>query len=236
MLPHPEIVEALLPNHFILFKPRDIVSGDFYFLKAVREHQFVFVAADCTGHGVPGGFMSMLGISFLSEITSQVKNPTAAQILDHLRDKIKITLGQTDPSAAQKDGMDIALCLIDLDEKKIQYAGAFNPLVMIRNNELQVIEADRQPVAVYFKEVEFENHVINVQKGDCFYMFSDGYVDQIGGPKQRKFMSKNFKELILKIHHEPFAKQLQLLDNNIEEWKGEGMQMDDILVIGFSLD
>jgi serine phosphatase RsbU (regulator of sigma subunit) len=236
MLPYDEIIEAVFPNHFILFKPRDIVSGDFYFFKPVREHLIVFAAADCTGHGVPGGFMSMLGISFLNEITSQVKNPTAAEILNHLREKVKITLGQNDPSTAQKDGMDIALCLIDIDNKTIQYAGAFNPLYLIRNNELQMVEADRQPVAVYFKEVEFENNVIEVQKGDHFYIFSDGYYDQIGGPNQRKFMSKNFKQLLLDVHNKPFDKQKELLDKNIEDWKDGGMQMDDILVIGFCLD
>lgn len=234
MLPHDEIIEAMLPKHFILFMPRDIVSGDFYFFKPLGN-KLVFVAADCTGHGVPGGFMSMLGISFLSEITSQIKEPTAAEILNHLREKIKITLGQTDTDSTQKDGMDLAICLIDSDNKKIQYSGAFNPLYILRNNELEVIKADRQPVAVYFKEHEFTNNVIDVQKGDKFYMFSDGFVDQIGGPKQRKFMTKNFKKLLIENHTLPMHEQHDKLKKTIKEWQGNTMQVDDILVVGFEI-
>ncbi|MCK9205600.1 MAG: SpoIIE family protein phosphatase [Salinivirgaceae bacterium] len=234
MLPHDEIIEAMLPNHFILFMPRDIVSGDFYFFKPLGK-KMLFIAADCTGHGVPGGFMSMLGISYLSEISSQISNPSASEIIDHLRDKIKLTLGQTSTDSTQKDGMDMAVCIIDVQKQQVEYAGAFNPLYLIRNNELETVKADRQPVAVYFKEAEFTNNVIQVQKGDTFYMFSDGFVDQIGGPSQRKFMSKNFKELLLDVHQLPMNQQKEKLTNTIMDWKGESMQVDDILVIGFQL-
>jgi len=234
MLPHDEIMEAMLPNHFVLFMPRDIVSGDFYFFKPLGRY-IVLIAADCTGHGVPGGFMSMLGISYLSEITSQLQGPTAAEIADHLREKIKLTLGQTDIDSTQKDGMDLAICLIDLDENIIQYAGAFNPLLMIRNNEIEIIKADRQPVAVYYKEADFTNHVIKTQKDDVFYIFSDGFVDQIGGPNQRKFMIKNFKELLLDVHDKPMHQQKTVLQRTINDWKGDAMQVDDILVIGFKV-
>jgi serine phosphatase RsbU (regulator of sigma subunit) len=234
MLPNSEIIEAMLPSHFILFKPRDIVSGDFYFFKPLGN-KMVFIAADCTGHGVPGGFMSMLGISFLSEITSQLHKPSAAEILNHLREKIKLTLGQSGAESSQKDGMDMSVSLIDIENKRVEYAGAFNPLYYVRNNELEIVKADRQPVAVYFKESEFNNHYIEVQKGDVFYMFSDGYQDQIGGPNQRKFMTKNFKNLLLDIHKKPMSKQQQILDETIEKWRGESMQVDDILVIGFQV-
>ncbi len=234
MLPHNEIIEAMLPNHFILFNPRDIVSGDFYFFK-ILGNKVIFIAADCTGHGVPGGFMSMLGISYLSEITSQLPTPTASEIIDHLRDKIKLTLGQVDTDSTQKDGMDLALCLIDLDKKQIQYAGAFNPLYHIRNGELESIPADRQPVAVYFKEHTFTNHVIDAQPNDRFYMFSDGFADQIGGPKQRKFMTKNFKELLLSLQDLPLPQQKLEMQKALNKWKGDAMQVDDILVIGFEL-
>jgi len=234
MLPHDEIIEAMLPNHFILFNPRDIVSGDFYFFK-ILGNKLAFVAADCTGHGVPGGFMSMLGISYLTEITSQRPTPNAAKIIDHLRDKIKLTLGQTDLDSTQKDGMDLSICLIDTDKKQIEFAGAFNPLYMIRNGELEIVKADRQPVAVYFKEATFTNHVIDVQPGDVFYMFSDGYPDQIGGPKQRKFMTKNFKALLLENYKLEMKEQKQILQQAINDWKGDSMQVDDILVVGFKL-
>ena len=234
MLPHDEIIEAMLPEHFIYFSPRDIVSGDFYFFKPLGN-KIIFIAADCTGHGVPGGFMSMLGISFLSEITSQLPAPSASEILDHLRDKIKLTLGQTDADSTQKDGMDISVCVIDTDNKKVQFSGAFNPLFIVRDGNLEVVKADRQPVAVYVKESTFTNNIIDVQTDDCFYMFSDGYADQIGGPSQRKFMAKNFKDLLLENHKLPMADQKKILNQSLEIWKGDAMQVDDILVVGFKL-
>lgn len=234
MLPHDEIIEAMLPKHFILFNPRDIVSGDFYFFKPLGD-KIIFVAADCTGHGVPGGFMSMLGISFLSEITSQLPAPSASEIIDHLRDKIKLTLGQMDIDSTQKDGMDLAICVIDTDKKQIQYSGAFNPLFIIRDGILDVVKADRQPVAVYIKESIFTNHIIDVQPNDQFYMFSDGYPDQIGGPTQKKYMTKNFKKILLENHKLPMPEQKILLQKSLDEWKGDSMQVDDILVVGFKL-
>lgn len=236
MLPLDEIMEAMLPKHFVLFMPRDIVSGDFYFFKPIDKY-IAFIAADCTGHGVPGGFMSMLGISYLNEITSQIatKDASAAEVINRLRDKIKMTLGQTDINSTQKDGMDLSICLIDTEKKQLQFSGAFNPLLIIRDNKLDVVKGDRQPVSVYYNEHEFTNHIIDVQPGDKFYMFSDGYPDQIGGPKERKFMSKRFKELLLEIHNKPMEKQAELLKKEIVDWQGELMQVDDILVVGFEV-
>ncbi len=235
MLPHEEIIDAMLPKHFILFLPRDIVSGDFYFFKLLGNY-IVFIAADCTGHGVPGGFMSMLGISYLSEITSQLsKDTTAAEVINHLRDKIKLTLGQTSIEATQKDGMDLTICLIDTTSKKIQFAGAFNPLYIIRDNELVTIKGDKQPVSVYYNEIEFTNHEIDIQEGDKFYMFSDGFQDQFGGPKGRKYMTKNFKKLLMDNHQKPMIEQKEILHNAITTWKGDLMQVDDILVVGFEV-
>ncbi len=237
MLPHTEIIDAFLPQNFILFMPRDIVSGDFYFFKPIGKY-VVFVAADCTGHGVPGAFMSMLGMSYLNEITSLGKEVSAAEILNQLREKIKMTLGQTDKASTSKDGMDIAITLYNTEKKTVQFAGAFNPLYILRNNEVITIKADRQPVAVYFKEQEFTNNEVEIMPNDTFYMFSDGFADQIGGPKQRKFMSKNFKDLLVEIHKKPMNKQQEILKSTILEWMetGHESQMDDILVIGFKLN
>lgn len=236
MLPHPEIMEAMLPEHFVLFMPRDIVSGDFYFFKPIGKY-LVFVAADCTGHGVPGAFMSMLGISFLNEITSTGKVITAAEIINSLRTKIKNTLGQTDKGSTTKDGMDLAITLIDTENNTIQFAGAFNPLLIIRNNEVITIKADRQPVAVYFKEVDFTNNIIEVQKDDIFYMFSDGFTDQIGGSPKRKYLIKNFRELLLNNHAKPMPEQRNILEKTIVNYMAESgeSQMDDILVVGFKI-
>ena len=181
VMPKQDQISTILPEHFILFKPRDIVSGDFYWMTK-RNNKIVVAAADCTGHGVPGAFMSMLGISFLNEIVN-VRNETKPDlILNHLRDSIKTTLSQTGKEGESKDGMDIALCTIDLDARKIEFAGAYNPLYLIRNGELVEIKADKMPVGIHMVEKEsFTYNELEFEKNDCIYMFSDGYVSQFGG-------------------------------------------------------
>jgi len=225
-------VKAILPEHFIMFKPCDIVSGDFYWMTK-RDSKIVIAAADCTGHGVPGAFMSMLGISFLNEIVN-VRNETKPNlILNHLRDSIKSTLSQTGKEGESKDGMDIALCTIDIDARKLEFAGAYNPLYLIRNGELTEIKADKMPVGIHMSEKEsFTLNELNFEKDDCIYLFSDGYVSQFGGEYGRKFMAKPFKKLLAIISEKPMAKQHEMLEQEFEEWQGYNAQVDDILVIG----
>ncbi len=221
-----------MPEHFILFKPRDIVSGDFYWTTR-KENKLIIAAADCTGHGVPGAFMSMLGIASLSEIVNKNREEKASEILNKLRDNVKATLSQTSEANSAKDGMDIALCVIDYDTMTIQYAGAYNPLIIIRDNGMIQYKADRMPIGVYLREKDsFTNHEIEVKKNDIIYMYSDGYVDQFGGEKGQKFSSKKFKELLLEIHNEPLIKQEELLNDKFFEWKGQSNQIDDVLVFG----
>ena len=232
VLPSDKLAEEILPEHFIFFRPRDIVSGDFYWMTK-KEHYTVVIAADCTGHGVPGAFMSMLGVSFLNEIVNKHEITNANVILNQLRDDVKKTLSQTGKEGEAKDGMDIALCIIDEKNMKLQYAGAYNPLYLIRNKEMIQVKADRMPIGIYIKEKpSFTNHEMDIQKGDVFYIFSDGFQDQFGGTRGDKFKTRNFKDLLVEIHEESMEKQKQLLSKTIDDWKGEFEQVDDIIVIG----
>jgi len=242
LLPPLSFIRRSLPEHFILFKPRDIVSGDFYWMMN-KDDKIIIAAADCTGHGVPGAFMSVLGTAFLNEIVNKivenkhVYSLQAHEILNQLRSYIIESLHQSGADNESKDGIDIALCIIDPGKQKLQFAGAHNPLYLIRNNELQIIKGDRMPVSIHQKaHKSFTNHEIDFFKDDVMYIFSDGFVDQIGGPKKRKFMSRNFKELLLKIHEKPMDVQQQILEKTFEEWKGDYIQLDDILVIGIKLE
>ncbi len=235
VLPKDEFIHKLLTDYFILFKPRDIVSGDFYWMNNI-DHKLVVVAADCTGHGVPGAFMSMLGISILNEIASQKKLLSAGKILDTLREHLTKTLWQTGKDEEAKDGMDLALCIIDPDKYTVQFSGAYNPLVLIRNGETTVYKGDKMPVGYHFGEMPpFTTHLIEAQKGDCLYMFSDGYADQFGGPEGKKFKSLTFRELLQEISNLSMNEQKIHLNETIENWMGINEQVDDILVIGIKI-
>ena len=222
-------------NNFILFKPKDIVSGDFYW--GVKKNEKIIVAAgDCTGHGVPGAFMSMLGHAFLDEILNTMAVENAATILNNLRDEIINTLRQKGTAGETRDGMDISLCILDMNAGKLDYAGANNPLYIIRDGKIIKYQADRMPIGIHFISfTPFTNQIIKVNKGDFLYLFTDGYADQFGGPNGRKFMYKPFQNLLLKIHNKPMDLQKDLLDKTFEEWKGDHEQVDDVLVIGIHI-
>ncbi len=233
VLPLKDHFKKSFSDHFILFKPRDIVSGDFYWI-AEDENKLYFTAADCTGHGVPGAFMSMLGVSSLNEIFGNENHHlTAARMLNLLREKIKFSLHQTGKEGENKDGMDMALCIYHKKKKLLEYAGAYNPLYLIRDGKLQEYKADRMPIGIYHIEKEsFTNHEINIKKGDAIYIFSDGYADQFGGPGQTKFKSGNLKKLLLEINEKPMEEQHQILDTRFMKWKGNLDQIDDVILIG----
>ncbi len=245
MLTPQENIEKLTAENFVFFKPKDIVSGDFYWFDKIekpgKENIILAAVADCTGHGVPGALMSMLGISSLSELVKEIelkttRIPNAGQILNDLRSRIKVSLRQTGKSGEQKDGMDIALCMIDYEDKKIHFAGAYNPMILIRDGKLIEYKGDRMPIGIHIgEEKEFTNHTIDYFIGDVVYLFSDGFADQFGGNNGRKFLIKNLKELLLSIHHEPMEKQKILLESTLENWKKNYDQVDDISVIGFKI-
>lgn len=232
LLPQKEILENTLPNHFILFLPKDIVSGDFYWASQV-DQKIIFCTADCTGHGVPGAFMSLLGISFLDEIVNRRKVLTTNEILNNLRIEVIKALKQTGKKEEQKDGMDIALCIYDKMTGQLEFAGAHSPLYLIHNGELEEFIADKIPVS-YYEDVpqSFHSKTFNVKEGDIVYIFSDGYADQFGGPNRLKYKYGPFREYIQKIHRMPMSEQKMLLENNFFSWKGDYEQTDDVILMG----
>ena len=231
LLPSEEILEDNFNDYFILNKPLGIVSGDFFWINKYDDKVFI-AAVDCTGHGVPGAFMSMLGITFLNDIVNKSKVFATGKILNMLRENIITSLKQDSNKESMKDGMDIALYCIDLTERSLTYSGAYNPLWMIRNNILSECRADRMPIGIYTKMDDFNECSIDLQKDDALYIFSDGFVDQFGGPVRKKFKTKAFKELLLTIQSENFDNQKNILDKTHLDWKGNNDQVDDILVIG----
>jgi serine phosphatase RsbU (regulator of sigma subunit) len=234
VIPSEKVCREILPESFVVFKPLNIVSGDFYWISRVGN-KTIFTAADCTGHGVPGAFMSMLGVAFLNEIVNKDNITSPEKILNHLRDKVIQALQQQGISGEARDGMDIALVTIDSQENKIEFAGAYNPLVMIRNGEIIETCGDKMPIGIYVNMHPFSKHVISIEKGDVFYMFSDGYEDQFGGPEGKKFKSKKLKQLLLEIHKYPVEMQKEILEKTFEEWKGDLPQVDDVVLIGLSV-
>jgi len=231
ILPQEKYFKNIVDN-FVLYMPKDIVSGDFFWLKE-KDDKIYVAAADCTGHGVPGAFMSMLGVSFLNEIIKICDKPDG--ILNILRDRVISTLNDTNEEALVQDGMDIALSVYDKKAKTLEFSGAYNPLLVVRNNEIVTLKADRMPIGVHVKDKnKFTAQKIDVKPNDKFYMFSDGYIDQFGGKEDKRLKMKNFKNLILDIHKENFDKQKELLSNHFKNWRGKNSQIDDIVIIGFS--
>jgi serine phosphatase RsbU (regulator of sigma subunit) len=234
LLPQESIARKYLDDIFILFKPRDIVSGDFYWFSEI-DNILIVVAADCTGHGVPGAFMSMLGMSFLNSIVNEKKINRPGDILNHLRNYVINSLHQHDDNSNSRDGMDICLCAYDKTTNVLHYAAANNPLILVRNGELQSFDADKMPIAIYHIDRDFETHQVEVQKGDCLYLFSDGYSDQFGGPANKRFLKKNFRDKLLMINALSMQEQKEVLQKTIEDYKGDYPQTDDILVIGIKI-
>ncbi len=234
LTPH-HLFEEYFPEHFIYYKPKNIVSGDFYWMTRKKDKILVAVA-DCTGHGVPGAFMSMLGMAFLSEIIGKPELGTSDEILNELKEKIISSLHQKDAETETKDGLDIALCIIDRKQMNLQFTGAFNPLYIISDNNLDIIRGDRIPIGFSFREgTYFTRHDIKIKEGDMIYMFSDGYYDQFGGENRKKFMAKRFIHLLLDISQFSLKKQEEWLDKTLVDWMEDNEQVDDITVVGIKI-
>ena len=230
LIPSLELFSDKL-EHFVLYKPLAIVSGDFYWVSTQSNPQ-VIISADCTGHGVPGAFMSMLGVTLLNEIINGKHIIEPDQIIENLRQGIIKSLKQVAAEDSIKDGMDIAVCVVDFDKNILWYAGANNPLYLVRGGELIHYRADKMPVAIHYKMEPFTLNKIELQKGDAFYIFSDGFADQFGGPKQKKFMSNQLRETLVAMAGMPMLKQGERLNEIFEEWRGDGPQIDDVTIIG----
>lgn len=222
-------------NAFILYKPKDIVSGDFYYFSRVGDRSII-AAADCTGHGVPGALMSMIGNDLLNHVTKERKVSNPGEILDMLHKGIINVLKQDGKFNKTRDGMDIALLSFNHEKSELQFAGAYRPLIIVRDGELIQVKADKYPIGNASQERDkFTSHNIELRKGDMCYIFTDGYADQFGGAKGKKFMAKKFYKLLVATAKETVAKQEEKLNNEIENWRGDNEQVDDILVIGIKI-
>ncbi|MCS6903919.1 MAG: SpoIIE family protein phosphatase [Bacteroidia bacterium] len=234
LLPSIEDIKQAFPQSFIFYQSRDIVSGDFYWFTK-KQHKNIIAAVDCTGHGVPGAFMAVLGSSLLDEIILEKNIEEPDQILEEINISLQQRLKQLSPSTATQDGMDIALLIYDESKGILKYAGANNPLYWIRGSDLFEVQGDRLAVGggeFFGKNRKFSAVSLEVKPGDLYYIFTDGYADQFGGEKDEKFKYKRLKQLLLSIRHEPMDRQMELLRKTHIEWKGEREQTDDILIIG----
>ena len=234
ILPPPEDFDLRLVDYFILNRPMDIVSGDFYWIASKNNRTFV-AAADCTGHGVSGAFMSILGLSLLYKIINSNPDFSAAEVLNNLRDEIKYTMRQTGKEGEAQDGMDISLIILENNKQNYQFAGANNAGYLVRNNELLQLIPDKMLIGIFLFEESFKNQSGALYKDDIIYLSSDGYQDQFGGAPNSKFKSKPFRELLLKVSSLPMSEQKEVLNSTMNKWKGNAHLNDDILVIGFRI-
>jgi len=236
MLPLLSRYEDFIKEGFIFYRPKDIVSGDFYWFSK-QNNDIYIAAADCTGHGVPGAFMTMLGMNILEQIIDTLIDPSPAEILSELNKRIQNALKQNLATSEVRDGMDIAICKLNNTTMKLEYAGAYRPLILFSKGELIEIKADRTAIGGNQQNINltFENHLFDLHKGDAFYIFSDGFPDQFGGPQQKKFGNKRLRELLTKTYTLSEKEQLPIISNEYEDWKKEEEQIDDVLLIGIQV-
>lgn len=236
ILPPAEHWQRLLPSSFIFYRPKDIVSGDFYWIEG-NEEQVFFAAVDCTGHGVPGALMSVVGFNLLTQAVNEVALDVPAEILKHLDAGVTKTLRQSGEGVGVKDGMDLSLCVLNKKTKILQYAGAFNSLYYVRNKQFFEVKADKFPIGINLDGIvdDYNNHSMQMQTGDMVYLFSDGYADQFGGPNGKKFKYKLLKELLVEVSDLPISEQELRIAATFDQWKGELEQVDDVLIIGVQI-
>nr|MBA3971583.1 GAF domain-containing protein [Bacteroidota bacterium] len=235
-LPSEQSISEHLKNAFILYKPKDIVSGDFYWIER-KGNKILFAVVDCTGHGVPGAFMSIIGFNGLNQIVNEYNYTRPADILTHLNKSISNTLRQHVEDSKIRDGMDVAICSIDLENNKLEFAGAFSPLFILRNNEVLKFKGDKHPIGnfVGVEEYEFTNNEIDLLPEDKIYIFSDGFVDQFGGPNGKKLKYNYFRQLLLDNHKKPMPEQKEKINEFFEAWRSGFEQIDDVCIIGVAV-
>ena len=235
MLPTNEFIRNIFPQHLVVNIPKNIVSGDFYWIE--KDNNIITIAvSDCTGHGVSGALMHMMGIIFLNEVVKKKKFSDPGSVLEELRKKVINSLHQTGKYGETHDGMDISLCMIDLDSLKLKFSGANNPIYIVNNKRFKEIKGDRMPVGINVNfDKPFTSHEFELEPTDSIYMFTDGYADQFGGPSGKKFRYKYFKELINSISGSSMAKQKEIIEQTFHKWRGNYEQVDDVLVMGIKI-
>jgi serine phosphatase RsbU (regulator of sigma subunit) len=231
-LPSTQRLARLFQEHFVIFRPKDVVSGDFYWVSDLDEDTTVLAIVDCTGHGVPGAFMSMVGTNLLGYIVDVQGKRDAAEILNCMHKDVRRTLNQSENKI--QDGMDMSVVVWHRKEHTLQFAGAKTQLVYIKDDDQHVIKGNKTPIGGEQHEQErvFHNHLIQLDSPITFYLFSDGYSDQMGGEEGRKYMIKRFRQLLFDTHHHPIAEQKKILTQELEDWMDTKQQMDDIMVFG----
>lgn len=237
LFPDAALIKELIPESFVLFKPKDIVSGDLFWLSK-KESKVIFASIDCTGHGVPGAFMSIIAYILLNKIVNEQDIQTPATILNTLHKEVRIALKQYDEDSGLRDGMDIALCSVDFSNKELQFAGANRPMYLIENGLLEEIKGDKFGIGghvILGKERFYSNHTFEIKEDMMLYLTTDGFADQFGGIKNKKFMTNKLKDLFQSIYKEKISIQEQILDTVFEHWKGQEEQTDDVLVVAFRL-
>lgn len=235
ILPPQEVIRKVCPESFVLFKPKDIVSGDFYWFYQA-EGKSLIAAVDCTGHGVPGAFMSLVGANGLNAAVKEHKKTTPGLILNELNKFVSESLNKASEDNTVRDGMDISFITLDYHKMELEYAGANNPLYLIRDNEFIIVKADKFAIGSFDPDKhEYETHTVKIQKGDVIYLFTDGYADQFGGVRGKKFLYKHFRDTLMEVHQKSMSVQHDFLKNQIEDWQGPYEQVDDILVIGIRI-
>jgi serine phosphatase RsbU (regulator of sigma subunit) len=234
IIPSRETLAEYFTEYFLFFRPKRIVSGDFYWV-ATRDNKTIVAVADCTGHGISGAFLTVAGIAFLNEIINYTPL-NAAEFLNQLRYRIMRLLHQRGVEGETTDGMDISLAIIDFENLELQFAGANTPAYLINNNNLTILPPDKMPIGIHeLSNKPFKNQNLSLSKGNMLYLFSDGYIDQFGGPNDQKFRSKNFQELCLSASNLKASEQYKIFENTIDEWMGFRDQIDDITVIGIRI-
>jgi len=232
ILPNPRLIDRALPESFILYKPRDLVSGDFPWFAQVKDDIFM-AAVDCTGHGVPGALLSLVGYFLLNDIVRSRRITDPGRILDLLDEGVSTTL-RPDEDAGTKDGMDISLCRINLEQKEVAYAGAHRPLYVMRNGLLEEVKGNKFPIGggIFKNQTNFTSSTLKLNHGDSIFFCSDGFCDQFGGPKGRKFGTRQLRDIIAKVNTIPMKEARAIFEDQWETWRGDQKQTDDVLLIG----